>query len=266
MRLSFCKTKEEFRMRLKSKVAIITGAAYGIGQGIAQAVAREGASVVIADINMEGSEKTARDICKSGSKALAMKVDISKEAEVKNMIERTISQFGRVDILVNNAAFLGSSYHQKPFVDTQVSEWRAEIDVTFIGTLLCCHAVTSHMLKQKSGRIINISSDAGKMGIPKMAIYSACKGAMAGFSRALAQELAPEGITVNCISPGPIETPTVTAILKKMPGQREAWVANVPMRRLGEPADIASMVVFLASDEASYITGQDYSVDGGSRM
>lgn len=253
-------------MKLKGKVAIVTGAAYGIGQGIVQAIAREGASVVIADINVEGSEKTARDIIKSGGTALTVKTDISKEDEVKQMVERTIAEFGQVDILVNNAAFLGSSYHQKSFIDTQVAEWRAEIDVTFTGTLLCCKAVIAPMLKQKSGRIISISSDAGKMGIPKMAIYSACKAGVAGFSRALAQELAADGITVSCISPGPIETRTVTEILKKMPRLKEAWLANVPMRRMGEPADIASMVVFLASDEASYITGQDYSVDGGSRM
>jgi len=253
-------------MRLKNRVAIVTGAASGIGKAIAAAISREGASVVIADINMEGSEKTARAISKSGGKALPIKTDISKEAEVQQMVERTIAQFGRVDILVNNAAFLGSSLHQRPFVNTQMAEWKAEIDVTFIGTLLCCKTVVAPMLKQKSGRIISISSDAGKMGIPKMAIYSACKAGIAGFSRTLAQELAADGITVNCISPGPIETRTVTEILKKSPGQREAWVANVPMRRLGEPEDIASMVVFLASDEARYITGQDYSVDGGSRM
>jgi len=253
-------------MKFRGKVAIVTGAASGIGMAIAEAMSREGASLVISDINKEGLEKVAKEISKSGGRVLPVKTDISKEDEVEQMVESSIVQYGRVDILVNNAAFLGSSYHQKPFADTQVAEWRAEIDVTLIGTLLCCKAVTSHMLKQKSGRIISVSSDAGKMGIPQMAIYSSCKAALAGFSRALAQELAADGITVNCISPGPIETPTVTAILKRTPGQKEAWLANVPVCRLGKPDEIASMVVFLASDEAAWITGQDYSVDGGSRM
>ncbi len=253
-------------MRLKGKVAIVTGAASGIGLAIAQSLAREGARVVITDINAQALENAAGEIAKSGGTALALKTDISKKEEIDNAVEKAIARFGRLDILVNNAAFLGSSYHQKSFADTQLSDWKPEIDVTFIGTLLCCRAVIPPMLKQKSGRIISISSDSGKMGIPKMAIYSACKAGIAGFSRALAQELAPDGITVNCISPGPIETPTVTAILKKSPGQRESWVANVPMHRLGTPDEIGSMVVFLASDEAGYITGQDYSVDGGARM
>lgn len=258
--------KRNIYMRLRGKVAIVTGAASGIGLAIAQSLAREGAGVVITDINTKSLENAGSEIAKVGGTALALKTDISKQVEIDSTVEKAIARFGRLDILVNNAAFLGSSYHQKSFADTQMAEWKAEIDVTLIGTLLCCKAVIAPMLKQKSGLIINISSDSGKMGIPKMAIYSACKAGIAGFSRALAQELAPDGITVNCISPGPIETPTVSAILKKSPGQRESWVANVPLRRLGTPDEIASMVVFLASDEAGYITGQDYSVDGGVRM
>ena len=254
-------------MRLKSKVAIVTGAASGIGKAIAEAMSREGASVVIADINKEGAEKVARDISKSGGRALAVKTDISKEDEVEQMVKRTITEFGRVDILVNNAAFEGSLLSSKSFAETEAAEWKRDINVTFIGTLLCCKAVIPHMLKQKSGSIINVCSDAGKMGIPQMTLYSACKAAVAGFSRAFAQEIATQGITVNCVSPGPIRTEGVARVLAGLPPEtQEAWVSNVPMRRFGEPAEIASMIVFLASDEAKYITGQDYSVDGGARM
>ena len=251
-------------MRLKSRVAIVTGAASGIGMAIAEAMSREGASVIIADINIEGAEKVARDISKSGGRALAVKADVSKENEVEQMAQKTINEFGRVDILVNNAAYEGSTL---TFVEKTTEEWKLSIDITFVGALLCCKAVLPHMLNQKSGRIISVCSDAGKIGIPTMTLYSACKAAVAGFSRALAQEVATQGVTVNCISPGPILTEGVARVLAGCPPDtKEAWVSNVPMRRFGEPAEIASMVVFLASDEARYITGQDYSVDGGARM
>ncbi|MFA4836595.1 MAG: 3-oxoacyl-ACP reductase family protein [Dehalococcoidia bacterium] len=254
-------------MRLKGKVAIVTGAASGIGRATAHAIAREGASVIIADINKEGGEKIAEDIRKSGGKALAVKTDISKQDEVRQMVERAIAQFGRVDILVNNAAFMEMS--PRLFHETDVVEWKPEIDTTFIGTLLCCRAVIPHMLKRKSGRIISVASDAGKMvvrGVPPLPVYSGCKAAVAGFSRAIAFELAPEGITVNCVSPGTIKTEPMAKIIAELPGIEQQWLPSIPMGRSGEPEDIANMIVFLASDDAKYITGQDYSVNGGMRM
>lgn len=251
---------------LKGKVAIVTGAARGIGQATGQALAREGVSVAIADIDEEGAEKVARDINKSGSKALAVKTDISNEDQVNQMVAKTIAKFGRVDILVNNAGLLGSTASYKGFSETEVSEWRREIGISLIGTLLCCKAVIDFMLQQKSGRIISVSSDAGKFGVANQPIYSAVKAGIAGFSRALALDVATKGITVNCVSPGAIRTPGLKEAIEKMRSDEEGWKSMTPMGRLGEPEEIASMIVFLASDQASFITGQDYSVDGGIRM
>jgi len=253
-------------MRLSGKVAIVTGAAQGIGQVTAEVMAREGASVVIGDINEEGAARVAEKINKSGGRALAVKVDVSKEDEVKRTVERTIAEFSRVDILVNNAALMGSERPFKSFAETELAEWRREIDVVFIGTLLFCKAVIGHMLKQEYGRIINVSSDAGKHGVPFMPIFSGVKAAVAGFTRALALDVARRGITVNCVSPGPIRTPSLVQAMERFQGVEETWKTITPMGRAGEPEDIARMIVFLASDEGNFITGQDYSVDGGIRM
>lgn len=251
-------------MRLKNKVALITGSSSGIGRAIAQGFGREGASVVVHGRNVERIEKVTAEVRALGSRAIGIQADISKEQDVNLMVEQTVAKFGRIDILVNNAGFVEAS--PKPFQKTNLAEWKPEIDTTVIGTLLCTSAVMPHMIKQKSGRIINVSSGAGKMGIPNAAVYSACKAAVAGFSRAIAQELAEQGITVNCVSPGPIKTPAMAKAIAENPGFEKAMVSLVPMRKLGEPEDIANIIIFLACDDAKYITGQDYSVDGGQRM
>ena len=253
-------------MRLKGKVAIVTGAARGIGQATAVMMAKEGASVVIADIEDEGAKKAAADIVKSGGQALGIKTDVAIEKEVKQMAEAAVSKFGRVDILVNNAALPGSAQTYKSFGDTEPAEWAREIDVCLMGTLLCTRAVIQGMIKQGSGRIISVSSDAGKFGVALMPIYSTVKAAIAGFTRALALDVATKGITVNCVSPGPIKTAAMAEALKTYKAGEEEWVSMVPMRRMGKPEDIAAMIVFLASEDANYITGQNYSVDGGNRM
>lgn len=248
-------------MRLEKKVAIVTGSASGIGRAIALAFANEGANVVICDINVEGAKAAADEIKKLGYRALAVKADISKENEVKQMAEKTIREFGQVDILVNNAGFVNLVL--APFHETDTAEWGMEIDTTFIGQLLCCKAVIPYMIKQQSGRIINIVSTAGKIGVPYMALYSACKAAVAGFSRAIAKELAIQGITVNCISPGNINTPAMARAMEIYKETMLEGLKLAAMAKLGEPEDIANMAVFLASDDANYITGQNYSVDGG---
>lgn len=252
--------------RLIEKVAIVTGAASGIGQATAYALMREGASIVIDDINEEGAKKVATDIKKNRGKALAVKADISKEDEVKQMVEKTMAEFGRIDILVNNAAWLEEHDSPITFHEMSMTDVRHEIETSFIGTLLCCKAVIPYMLQQKSGRIISVTSDAGKIGSPTASVYSACKAAVSGFSRAIAKELATQGITVNCVSPGPIKTPYMARIFMKRPSSEKFLTSQVPMGRTGLSEDIANMIVFLASDEANYITGQDYSVDGGMRM
>jgi len=251
-------------MRLKDKVAIVTGASSGIGQATAQLMAREGAAIVIADINIEGMEKVAQDIRKSGGRALAIKTDIANNDEVKQTVEKTIAQFGRLDILVNNAAHLTAPttfLHERDMAQVE-----NEIGITLTGTIRCCRAVIPQMIRQKSGRIISVTSDSGKHGTPRVSIYSACKAGVAGLTRAIAQELATEGITVNCVAPGAILTQNLASSLAVNPEVTKPFLAQIPMGRMGEPEDIAKMIVFLASDDAKYITGQDYSVDGGLRM
>jgi NAD(P)-dependent dehydrogenase (short-subunit alcohol dehydrogenase family) len=248
-------------MRLKDKVAIITGAAGGIGRAHVHALAREGASVVVDDINLEGAETVADEARKLGAKALAIKADVSQQGEVKQMVERTVAEFGRVDIMVNNAAYLALSY--KLFHETEVAEWDAGWNTTVKGVLHCCKAVTPYMIKQKRGRIINISSGITMGGLERMTIYGACKGAVVTFSMSLAVELGRHGITVNCVSPGNTGTPGMLALLDTLPDELKHWHLAIPLQRIAKPEDIANAVVFLASDEGSYITGQDIGVDGG---
>jgi NAD(P)-dependent dehydrogenase (short-subunit alcohol dehydrogenase family) len=200
-----------------------------------------------------------------GTRSLAVKMDISRPAEVNGMVEEAIAEFGKIDIMVNNAAYLGFSFEHKPFIDTAEVEWDMHINVTLKGTLHCCKAVVPCMVDQNWGRIINITSDAAKaMALRGEALYSGCKSAVAAFSRCLAGELARHNILVNCVSPGLTMTPTV---VKTRPKEwQDKVLSSIPLRRAGEPEDIANMVLFLASDEAKYITGQHFSVNGGVLM
>jgi|YelNatPaOPRAMG01_1025707.scaffolds.fasta_scaffold73885_2 NAD(P)-dependent dehydrogenase (short-subunit alcohol dehydrogenase family) len=249
-------------MKLENRVAIVTGGGSGIGRAIALTFAREGARVVIGDIDLTAAKKVAGEVAQQGGGALAVEVDISKQAEVKRMVEMTVAEFKKVDILVNNAAYLGFSLEHRPFIDTDEGEWDEHINVTFKGTLHCCKAVIPYMMEQRWGRIINITSDSAKIMAPRgEALYSGCKAAVAGFSRCLAGELARYNILVNCVAPGLVLTPSV--LKTRAPQWQEKVVKSIPLRRAAMPEDIANMVLFLASDEASYITGQHFSVDGG---
>jgi len=252
------------KQRLAGKVAIVTGAGRGIGHTCVLAMAREGADVVVTARDIGKARHVAQEAEALGVRALSIRTDVADWDEVALMVQQTIGRFGRVDVLVNNATY--ATKRLKLFHESDPSEWQQEIDVTLKGVLHCCRAVVPHMIEQRSGRIISVSSDAGKRGAAYLTLYSACKAAVAGFTRALARELAGYSICVNSISPGTVATRAMKWALESNPAREAEWVAGIPMGRLGAPEEIAAMVVFLASDDASFVTGQDYSVDGGYRM
>jgi NAD(P)-dependent dehydrogenase (short-subunit alcohol dehydrogenase family) len=247
-------------MRLKDKIAIITGAGQGIGRATALSLAREGADIVVNDIEVPLAEKVAQEIASLDRKALPFKADVSISQDVKEMVETTLERFGKIDILVNNAGIVSQP---KPFWETSENDWDKEIAVNLKGVLNCSKSVIKSMMDNKYGKIVNISSASGKWGTPDVAVYSATKAAVIGFTKALARGLAPYGINVNCIAPGPIKT----ALLEGAPQELiNMIVQTVPINRIGIPEDIAAMATFLVSDESSFITGQAFSVDGGRTM
>jgi len=247
---------------LKNKVALVTGARRGIGRGIALALAKAGAKVVVTDIDEKECQAVVKEIEKLGSEGLAKKVDVTNKKEVEEAVKAAIDKFGKLDILVNNA---GICWPIKPLAELTEEEWNKTMDINLKGYFLCAQAATKEMIKQKWGRIINIASIAmGQMGVGMANIvhYVASKGGVAGMTEALAVELAPYGINVNAICPGMIETKMVDPFLAD-PKIKEGFLARIPKKRLGQPKDIGVAAVFLASEEADYITGATLVVDGG---
>jgi len=249
--------------RLEGRVAIITGSTSGIGLTTARAMAAEGAAVAISGIDDERAERAAREINESGGASFGMLADVTDWTQINALVDATLERFGRIDILVNNAAPKG---FRKPFAETAPADWQAEIDVSLRGVLHCCRAVLPHMLAQQSGRIISITSGAGKAGVPLRSLYSACKAGIAGFSRAIAREVAADGITVNCVAPGPVLTTRRALVAQEHPNWEKEMYSSIPVGRAAQPEEIAALVVYLASDSAAFITGQDYSIDGGFHM
>ncbi len=243
---------------LQEKVAIVTGASRGIGRATALALASEGASVVVNYASSSGAaDAVVAEIEKLGSQAIAVKANAGNAEEVDQLIAATMEKFGRIDVLVNNAGITRDTLllRMKP------EDWQAVIDVNLTGVFLCTRAVSKIMLKQKSGRIINITSVAGQMGNPGQANYSAAKAGVIGFTRTVARELAPRSITVNAVAPGFIATDMTNDL------NAEPILQMIPLARYGQPEEVAGMIQFLAANPAAaYITGQVFNVDGGMVM
>ena len=246
---------------LTGKVAIVTGARRGIGKGIVLALAEAGADVVVSDISLEDCQKVVGEIEALGKKGLAVKCDVALKSEVEEMVKKTVEEFGKVDILVNNAGILGF----KPFLEMTEEEWDKVLDVNLKGQFLCAQTAAKEMVKNEWGRIINIASIAsGQVGIgyPLIAHYCASKGGITAMTEALALELSPQGINVNAIGPGVIET-AMTKDMLTDEKTKQGMLARLPKGRVGQPEDIGAAAVFLASDEADYVTGATLFVDGG---
>jgi 3-oxoacyl-[acyl-carrier protein] reductase len=243
---------------LAGQVALVTGASRGIGRAIALALAAEGAKVVVNYARSSAAaDEVVEEIAGAGGEALALQADVSQAAEVDSLIQQTIEKFGRLDVLVNNAGITRDNLllRMKP------EEWQAVIDLNLTGVFLCTRAASKLMLKQRSGRIINIASVTGQMGNPGQANYSAAKAGVIGFTKTVAKELASRGITANAVAPGFIET-DMTSDLKA-----DEILKFIPLGRYGKPEEVAGMVRFLAADTAAaYITGQVFNVDGGMVM
>jgi 3-oxoacyl-[acyl-carrier protein] reductase len=249
----------EGRLKLAGRVALVTGAAQGIGKAVALLLARNGADIVVSDINLEKAEETANEIRSIGRKALAVKVDVAHWNDVEQMVEVILEKFAKIDILVNNAGIT----RDKLILRMTEEDWDAVLDVNLKGTFHCTKAVVRHMAKQRSGKIINIASVVGEMGNASQANYSASKAGVIGLTKTIAREFAQRGININAIAPGYIETPMTEVLPEKV---KEELKKLIPMERLGKPEDVAEAVLFLASEESSYITGHVLNVNGGIYM
>jgi glucose 1-dehydrogenase len=247
-------------MQLEKKVAVVTGASSGIGEAIALAFGAEGATVTV-DYRSHADE--AKDVVKQiegvGSKALAVHADITNPEDASNLVHRTVEEFGRLDILINNAGI----ENKMPFLETPLEVWNKVIAVNLTGPWLCCQEAARQLVAQGGpGRIINISSVHEDLPMPTNSPYCAAKGGLRMLTRTIALELAPYNITVNNIAPGAVETP-MDAPLKEHPEQMEKLLSEIPLGRMGKPEEIAALAVYLASDASAYVTGSTFFIDGG---
>ena len=245
--------------RLDEKIAVVTGAGQGIGAAIAQRVAAEGATVIVTDINEDAARQTARAI--SGG-AIAVAADVTSAPSVTALTGQVASRFGHIDVLVNNAGWDKAG----PFTDSDPADWDRIIRINLYGVLNTSKAVLPIMAEQRRGTVVNIASDAGRVGSSGEAVYSAAKGGVIAFTKATAREMARYQVTANCVCPGPADTALFASLGGDDPKLREALIRAIPLRRLAEPADVAAAVAFLASDDAAFITGQTLSVSGGLTM
>ncbi len=247
-------------MRFENRVALVTGAGSGIGKAIATSLAREGADVVVNDLESAPARATAAEIEAAGRRALSAPADVGSEEAVQRMVERSIEAFGRIDLLVNNA---GIPDQLGPTVGQKLDLWQRVIDVHLRGAYLCARAVGRHMIERRSGRIVSIASVVGMTGAPGRNAYGPAKAAIIVLTRTLAAEWARHGIHVNAVSPGYVRTPLVEKGIGAGIIDENVLVRRTPMGRLGRPEEIAEVVLFLLSDAASYVNGVNLPVDGG---
>ena len=251
-------------MRIKDTVTLVTGGSRGIGRAICLRLAQEGAKVAIVDILEDESQKTADDITTAGGQALVVKTDVTQLDQVQACVKQVTDTWGPIDVLVNNAGW----DKIEPFLQSQPETWDKVIAINLRGPINFCHVVASQMAERGQGKIISISSDAGRVGSTGEAVYSACKAGIIGFSKTLARELARSKVNVNVVCPGPTDTALLQQVSSGEKGAKiiDAMTRAVPFRRLGQPEEIANAVAFFASSDADFVTGQVLSVSGGLTM
>jgi 2-hydroxycyclohexanecarboxyl-CoA dehydrogenase len=248
---------------ISNRVAVVTGGAAGIGAAICRFLARDGADIAIWDWNTDAAEGLLNEICAMGRKAVVCKVDVSNRSDIESAVRSVHEKLGPVSILVNNAAISP----EKDFVDITLEDWDRVFDINMKGVFMCTQAVINDMITAKWGRIINISSSSAQSGARRMVHYAATKGGVIAFTKSLAQEVGALGITVNNIPPSTVYTEGLKSVEARLPGGIEGYVnSTIPVKRVGQPEDIANAVAFLASDASGYITGVTLSVNGGRYM
>jgi 2-hydroxycyclohexanecarboxyl-CoA dehydrogenase len=253
-------------MRFKNKTVIVTGAGSGMGRSAALSFAKEGAAVFITDINKSALEQTVRDIRSSGGNVTATAGDATRINVVRKVVGKSLEQSGRIDVLFNHVGGMPAGVVSKSFLEDDETFWKAFIELNLITALRFTRAVLENMIKNRSGKIINMGSEAGRQGAAGLVLYSAAKGGVIAFTKSIAKEVAKYNINVNCVCPGPIATDALLRSIERNPDSLSAYRAAIPLGRLGKPEEVVNTVLFLASEEASFITGQAIGIDGGQVM